>query len=554
MRYRIIKHIIRRKRKITVRKALLLLLLVVAGFVLYCMYFSPAYPRNRNMANVQRVTVNENFYTAGDSWLLKNRYGLWEMYASGNAIDRGNKIGVLSKELIVRQEDIFVDYLRNIIPSKFMMHFLRIGVGIYNRNLGRYIPEENREEIYAISRYASTEYSWIGNNYQRIMNYHSAHDIGHAVQLMGFAGCSALAVWGDKTQDGNLLIGRNFDFHVNDEFAKDKILLFVNPVNGYRHAFVTWGGMIGVVSGMNERGLCVLVNAAPSDIPFSSATPVTILARRILQYARNIDEAISFAENAKTFISEQFIIASAEDNRVVSIEKTKDGQAVYSSSTKPYMLCTNHFQSEKFSAKENGAKNSSTSRMERMLELADSIQTFTPQKMVNFLRDKKGRNGTNIGLGNESSINQLIAHHSVVFHPYSKTIWVSTAPYQEGAFLAYNLNDVFNNAVSPRAGGFSIERLFIPANRQFIDIEMGSYNFYRYSINTPVESFSRDINLFINSNPENYMTYEYLGDYYSYNGNTEQAQKYYGLSLQKIIPDENEHSKILEKLDNLKKE
>jgi predicted choloylglycine hydrolase len=496
--------------------------------------------------------VGENFYRADDSWLLKNKYGLWEMYVSGDAIDRGNKIGVLSKELIMRQEDIFVEYLKNIIPSKFMLNFLRIGIGIYDRHLGKYIPEENKEEIYAISRYASTKYNWIGNNYQRIMNYHAAHDIGHAVQLMGFTGCSALAAWGDRTPDRNLLVGRNFDFYVNDEFAEDKILLFVNPTEGYRHAFVTWGGMIGVVSGMNERGLCVLVNAAPSNIPFSSATPVTILARRILQYARNIDEAISMAANSKTFISEQFIIASAEDNKVVSIEKTKDGQAVYSTST-PYMLCTNHFQSEELS-KEKSGKSFSTARMGRMIELIDSIPTFTPQQMVDFLRDKKGKNGTNIGLGNESSINQLIAHHSVIFHPYSRTIWISTAPYQEGAFLAYNLNEVFNSAQSPRTGGFSIDRLFIPADQHFINNEMSSYNFYRYSINTPIQSFNRDINLFINSNPENYKTYEYLGDYYLYNGNAEQAQKYYNLSLKKIISDDNEHSKILEKLNNLKKQ
>jgi predicted choloylglycine hydrolase len=515
------------------------------------MYFFPSYPKNREIANIQRITAGENFYRADDSWLLKNKYGLWEMYVSGNAIDRGNKMGILSKELIMKQEDIFVEYLKNVISSKFMVNFLRIGIGIYNRHLGKYIPEENKEEVYAISRYASTKYNWMGNNYQRIMNYHSAQDIGNAVQLTGFAGCSALAVWGNKTQDGNLLIGRNFDFHISDEFAEDKILLFVNPTEGYRHAFVTWGGMIGVVSGMNERGLCVLVNAAPSNIPFSSATPVTILARMILQYAQNIDEAVSITENSQTFISEQFIIASAEDNKVVSIEKTKDGQAVYST-PKPYMLCTNHLQSEEFATKEKSEKNSSTARMERMIELMDSIQTFTPQRMVDFLRDRKGKNGTNIGLGNGSSINQLMAHHSVVFHPYSKTIWISTAPYQEGAFLAYNLNDVFNDAQNPRTEGFAIDRLVIPADRNFIDTELIAYNFYKYSINTPIQSFNRDINLFINSNPENYRTYEYLGDYYLYNGNSEQAQKYYDLSLLRIIPDENERSKILEKLNNLK--
>jgi predicted choloylglycine hydrolase len=515
------------------------------------MYFLPAYPVNRKTSDTQRVVVGKNFYKANDSWLLKNKYGLWEMYAAGNAIDRGNKIGVLSKELIIKQEDAFVEYIKNIVPSDFMLNFLRIGVGIYNRSLGKYIPEENKEEIYTISQYASKKYSWIGNNYQRLMNYHSAHDIGHAVQLMGFTGCSALAVWGDKTRDGNLLVGRNFDFHAGDKFAEDKILLFINPSTGYKHTFVTWGGMIGVVSGMNEKGLCVLVNAAPSNIPLSSATPVSILARNILQYAKNINEAVSIAEKSKTFISEQFIIASAEDNKAVTIEKTKNAQAIYSTSM-PYLLCTNHFQSEKLAKKVKIENNSSQYRMNRMLELMDSTQSFTPRNMVNFLRDKKGKNGTDIGLGNESSIDQLIAHHSIIFHPDSKTMWISTSPYQEGAFLAYNLNDVFDNAQNPKAGGFSIEELLIPANQDFIDHKMDTYNFYKYSVNTPLKSFNRDISMFIDSNPENYKTYEYLGDYYSFNKTMDKAGEYYKLSLQKIIPDEIERSKIHKKLDKIK--
>jgi predicted choloylglycine hydrolase len=517
------------------------------------MYLLPTYPGNRTVDNVQRISVSTNFHKVNDSWLLKNKHGLWEMYVAGDAIERGNKIGLLSKELIVKQEEAIIEYIKKLIPSDFMFNMFRIGAGIYNRSLGKYIPEENKEEIYAISRYASPEYNWMGNNYQRMMNYHSVHDIGQAVQFMGFSGCSALAVWGDKTQDGNLLIGRNFDFNAGDKFEEDKILLFVNPAKGYRHAFVTWGGMIGVVSGMNERGLCVLVNSVPSDIPFSSATPVTILARRILQYAKNIDEAVSIANKNKTFISEQFIIASAEDNKAVTIEKTKNFQAVYSTST-PYMLCANHFQSKELSLKNKNEQNSSKYRMDRMLELLDSTQVFTPRQMVAFLRDKKGKNGTNIGLGNENSINQLMAHHSIIFHPYSKTLWISTFPYQEGAFLAYNLNKFFSEAGDPKTTGFSIEELMIPANHEFVNHQMDNYNFYKYSINTPIQSFNRDIQLFINSNPEHYRTYEYLGDYYSYNQIMDKAQEYYELSLKKNIPNEDERNKIRVKLKSLKKD
>src|SRR4029077_3444102 len=132
-------------------------------------------------------------------------------------------------------------------------------------------------------------------------------------------GCTSFGTWNDRSADGTMIIGRNFDFYVGDKFAENKIVAFVNPAEGYKFMSVTWAGFIGVVSGMNEKGLTVTINAAKSKVPSGSATPVSIVAREILQYARNIDEALDIARKREMFVSESFLIGSAADHKAVLI-------------------------------------------------------------------------------------------------------------------------------------------------------------------------------------------------------------------------------------------
>ncbi|MEJ0082802.1 MAG: carcinine hydrolase/isopenicillin-N N-acyltransferase family protein [Puia sp.] len=75
---------------------------------------------------------------------------------------------------------------------------------------------------------------------------------------------------------------------------------------------------------------------------------MSLVAREILQYAENIDGALAIAKKRKMFVSESFLIGSAEDNKAVIIEKTPDSVGLYDPGGNE-IICANHFQSKELS-------------------------------------------------------------------------------------------------------------------------------------------------------------------------------------------------------------
>ena len=391
---------------------------------------------------------SETLIVSGNNRLLKNKHQLWELYVEGDPLQVGLISGALTDSLLKKQETIFFSKIKDLVPSESKQKFLRFFLKWYNRKLYLNIPEEYKTEIYGYSRYCSNQFDEIAPAYLRSLYLHGAHDIGHALQDLALVGCSSFAAWDSKSEDGNLILGRNFDFYAGDEFAKDKVIAFIKPTQGNPFMIYTWAGMTGAVSGMNTKGLTITLNAGKSKIPLIAKTPVSILAREILQYATTIEEAIEIAKKRKVFVSESLMIGSAIDNKAIIIEISPNDFGVFEVENNNQIICTNHFQSEELKSDKRNIKqirdSHSKYRFEKMIELLDKNPKINPVIAAEILRNTKGLNDKEIGFGNEKALNQLLAHHGIIFKPKELLVWVSANPYQLGEFVCYDLNQIFN--------------------------------------------------------------------------------------------------------------
>ena len=510
----------------------------------------------------KKSTINDSTFIAGNNFLTKNRQGLWELYVEGDPLERGLITGVLTDSLLKKQESVFLNKVKDLVPSESKQKFLRKFLSWYNRKMYKHITNEYKAEIYGVSRFASDDFNEIAPPYLRSLYLHGAHDIGHALQDLALVGCTSFAAWGENTEDGQLIIGRNFDFYAGDAFAEEKIIAFVNPTTGHKFMSVTWGGMIGVVSGMNEKGLTVTINAGKSKVPLVAKTPVSIVTREILQYASTIEEAIAIAKKREVFVSEAIFIGSAIDKKAVLIEVSPRNFGVYEVENSNRLICSNHFQSDAYADDRKNRKHMKEShsqyRFDRMEELLQEHSKVSPEIAVDILRNKEGLNDKAIGYGNEKALNQLLAHHGVVFKPEELLVWISSNPYQLGEFVAYDLNEIFNNQeTGPSDVTISNPELNIEEDPFIYTQAYNNYETYRVlerEIESAIERKdfinNNDPQRLIQYNPEYWKAYYLAGRYYYENKQYAKALEAFRNARTKEIttlPDVKEIDKFIRK-------
>jgi hypothetical protein len=160
------------------------------------------------------------------------------------------------------------------------------------------IPTDYRPELEALARAA-----------------HASVGALAAANLVVDPGCSALAAIGDDQRP--TLVARNMDFAPVGLLGPGTLLEVIRRDGQHALASVGWPGLCGVVSGINDAGVCacVLLNLAHGE--HRAGEPICFRVRRLLEQAGSLDEATKLFSASPVASSHYVFVADAHGAAVL---------------------------------------------------------------------------------------------------------------------------------------------------------------------------------------------------------------------------------------------
>jgi len=204
------------------------------------------------------------------------------------------------------------------LPRKIARHasdaVWQTGVGIARAMFARG-PERYRRELDAVARAARL----------------SDEEIGMLVALNGIfelrdvTNCSAFLVEPERSATGEMLFGRNLDLDSYGCLDRLSLVTVCRPEGRHAYASVGFPGFLGVLSGMNDKGLAVAalwaIGAADDSPEFNPlGTPLYLTFRRVLEECSTIEEAEKLLEGGK--FTKRIILAACDTQQSVVFEIT----------------------------------------------------------------------------------------------------------------------------------------------------------------------------------------------------------------------------------------
>jgi hypothetical protein len=244
------------------------------------------------------------------------------------------------------------------------------------------------------------------------------------LDLSPMVACSTVTLPASAAPDGVARFGRNLDFPSFDIADKRSVVLVYRP-DGGRHAFaaVSWPGMVGVLTGMNEHGLTLANMEVTRSIRVPSAMPYTLLYRSVLERCRTVDEAVAYLERTPRQSANNLMLMDAAGDRAV-VEIRPDGVTVRRGAADAALISTNH---------QRGADGDTPGECRRYDRLHDTSA-----------RDFGRIDGAAVEAMLASVAQGKYTMQSMVFEPANRVMYLSTGKHAaDGEFHRLDLKKLF---------------------------------------------------------------------------------------------------------------
>ena len=245
------------------------------------------------------------------------------------------------------------------------------------------------------------------------------------------AGSTVFVATGSATAEGTTIVGRNVDWTDFGGRLKPTAIRF-HPDNGdFDYVSVGWPLLQIPTVGVNEKGVAFSLNYFETD-PQMEETSSSYPHRRVLQKARNVDEAIQLFQSDFPIIISSFGVLADAAGDMALLECTTRRCEVFRPEA-DWFAHSNHARTASMMAEDLFRGPDSLDRrrlMERAVEL--HLGRIDVARAARILRDRFGHE-----FPNASVVGNLFVLNAAIVEPAKRTLWHSDALQPHAPFGRY---------------------------------------------------------------------------------------------------------------------
>jgi predicted choloylglycine hydrolase len=283
------------------------------------------------------------------------------------------EIGTAMGSLVLKNSPRALNYPRDILDA-FGVERL---YGLFESNgkrMFKNFPPEYRQELSAMARAAGAD--------------EDALIVGNTLfDLKKIFLCSAMMVEPARSATGGPLLGRNLDYPSLGYVHEYSLVAVYRPRGKHAFAAVTFPGLVGVLSGMNDAGLSLgvleVLQAKEGKKRFNSnGLPYGVCFRKLLEECTTVDEAHKMLLGLPRTCLLNLVIADRDN---VAVFEITPEHVIRRDDNGGTAVCTNHFCHDELKVDDVWDVAGTLERLETLAKVEKNGAKVAPENIREYL-------------------------------------------------------------------------------------------------------------------------------------------------------------------------